>query len=122
MTVNFYMDQSAIKQAAINFRQALLEWKTTLWKTVPIYYIPISEWTQDDETMFHNAQIELVDWVLDGVSSILDLAIAGDIEEPFDFSGYTRGKFGYLFSNELSYSELEKPLAHLTSLLRGGLL
>ncbi len=120
MTVQFYMHKPVIKQAAIDFRQALLDWKTKE-RIMKVAKIHRPEWTEEDlnRSVLYNE--DLINPILKALNPIIDLAIAGDIDEPFDFLSYTMSKVGRVFGDELSYPEIRIPYEHLIEVLIGGL-
>ena len=117
----FIMDKQAIKKMADTFKQTLVNWKTTLWRTVPVYLTPPSSWTEEEAKEIQLGQIELIDHILLAYEPIYQLAISEDIDEPFDLTGYMGGRVGRVLWDELSYPEITKPLNKLTELLHGGL-
>ncbi len=120
MTVKFYMDKPAIKQAAIDFKQALLDWKDRD-KILETFKQNRDSWTEEqfeNTVLYCSNQIDSIFKVL---NPILDLALAGDIDEPFDFLRYSMSKVGRVFSDELSYPEIRIPYERLIEVLIGGL-
>ncbi len=120
MTVQFYMDKPAIKQAAIDFRQALFDWKDKD-KILETFKKSRDSWTDEQlvrTVIYCEGQI---DYILKALNPIIDLAIAGDIDEPFAMTSFTGSKVGRVLWDELSYPEITVPYEKLSELLRGGL-
>lgn len=115
------MDKPAIKEAAEVFMMALVDWKAHLWKTVPTYLSPPSTWTIEEENVFHQAQIDLIDYVIQAYIPIYNMTQVEAIDEPFDFMGYMMGQIGRVLGDELSYPEITKPYYKFCDSLMGGM-
>jgi hypothetical protein len=114
------MDKEAIKIAAENFMQALLNWKDPN-DILSIFKKTRSTWTDEElkKTVIHETAV--VDPIILAYRPIYDLAVRGDIDEPFDFIGYIMARVGRVLSDELSYPEIINPYNKLYTILRGGL-
>jgi hypothetical protein len=114
------MDKAAIKTAAANFMQALLDWKSpkyilaTFEKTRPT-------WTDEELKKAVAHETAIIDSIIREYKPIYDLAMRGDIDEPFDFMGYIMSRVGRVFGDELSYPEITNPYYTFCGVLRGGL-
>jgi hypothetical protein len=114
------MDKPAIKQAAIDFRQALLDWKDKE-KILETFKQTRDSWTEEqlERTVLYCE--EQIDYILKALNPIIDLATAGDIDEPFSMTSFTGSKVGRVLWDELSYPEITVPYEKFSELLRGGL-
>lgn len=120
MNIPFNMDKQEIKQAAIDFRQALLDWKDEK-KILEIFKRTRDSWTEEQlkrTVVYCEGQVQ---FILEALDPILDLAIAGNIDEPFAFTSYIGAKVGRTLWDELSYPEITMPYEKLSELLLGGL-
>lgn len=116
----FYMDKAEIKQAAISFKQALIDWKSKE-KIVRVAATHKPNWTEEDirKSIIYNT--ELVEPVLQAFEPIYRLAIRGEISQPFDFMGYMMSYVGRVLGDELSWPEVREPYQRMIDSLIGGL-
>lgn len=116
----FYMDKAEIKQAAINFKKALIEWKSNrgIIKAFSTYR---SEWTQEDVNKAVRKETKMVKPVLEAFEPIYRLATRGEIDEPFAFQSYMMSKVGRVLGDELSWPEVKEPYDRMIDSLTGGL-
>ncbi|MQR02576.1 hypothetical protein [Glaciimonas soli] len=116
----FIIDKLAIREASERFRQALLYWKSEE-KVRGVVTIHRPYWKEEDiakSVQYCEGQVAPI---LEAFDPIYNLAIAGDIDEPFDLSGYMTSKVGRILGDELSYPEITEPYNKIIEALRGGL-
>ncbi|MQR02060.1 hypothetical protein [Glaciimonas soli] len=116
----FDMDKLKIREAAEKFQQALLHWKSEE-KIRSVAAIHRPNWKEEDVENSIRYNTKLINPILDAFKPIYNLAVEGDIDEPFDFTGYMGGRIGRVLWDELSYPEILQPLEILVELLKGGL-
>jgi len=116
----FKMDKEEIKQAAIEFKQALIEWKSREG-IIEAFSTYRDQWTEEDIVKAVNKETRTVKPVLEAFEPIYRLAIRGDINEPFDFMGYMMSYVGRVLGDELSWPEVREPYDRMIDSLEGGL-
>ena len=116
----FKMDKEEIKQAAIEFKQALINWKSRE-KIERGALIRHPDWTEEDILRCIEIETRTVKPVLEAFEPIYRLAIRGDINEPFDFMGYMMSYVGRVLGDELSWPEVREPYDRMIDSLEGGL-
>ena len=116
----FKMDKEEIKQAAIEFKQALINWKSRE-KIERGALIRHPDWTEEDILRCIDFETRTVKPVLEAFEPIYRLAIRGDINEPFDFMGYMMSYVGRVLGDELSWPEVREPYDRMIDSLEGGL-
>lgn len=116
----FKMDKEEIKQAAIEFKQALINWKSRE-KIERVAAIHRPEWTEEDIKKSIDFNTRMIKPVLEAFEPIYRLAIRGDINEPFDFMGYMMSYVGRVLGDELSWPEVREPYDRMIDSLEGGL-
>ncbi len=114
------MDKEEIKQAAIGFKQALINWKSRE-KITRIATIHHPEWEEEDIQKSIEFCTRQVKPVLEAFEPIYRLAIGGEIERPFDFMGYMMSYVGRVLGDELSWPEVREPYDRMIDSLIGGL-
>ena len=120
MNEKFHMNKAAIKQAAIEFKQALIDWKTRWWE-LPTFLALNKQWTQQEKTDGCVYNAKLIDPVLKTADQILELCITENIDRPFHLSGYVSSNNGRILRDELAFPEITAPYDHLVELLMGGM-
>ncbi|SUD90616.1 hypothetical protein [Psychrobacter phenylpyruvicus] len=118
--IQFKMDKKEIKQAAIEFKQALIEWKSRE-KIEKGALIRHPDWTEEDILRCIEIETRTVKPVLEAFEPIYRLAIRGDINELFDFMGYMMSYVGRVLGDELSWPEVQDPYYRIITSLKGGL-
>ncbi|WP_019673736.1 hypothetical protein [Psychrobacter lutiphocae] len=116
----FKMDKEEIKQAAIEFKQALINWKSRE-KIERVVAIHRPEWTEEDIKKSIEFNTRMIKPVLEAFEPIYRLAIRGDINEPFMLSSYMTSFVGRVLGDELSWPEVQDPYYRLIASLKGGL-
>lgn len=116
----FKMDKEEIKQAAIEFKQALIEWKSREG-IIEAFSTYRDHWIEEDVVKAVNKETRTVKPVLEAFEPIYRLAIRGDINEPFDFMGYMMSYVGRVLGDELSWPEVQDPYYRIIASFRGGL-
>ena len=116
----FKMDKEEIKQAAIEFKQALINWKSRE-KIERGALIRHPDWTEEDILRCIEIETRTVKPVLEAFEPIYRLAIRGDINEPFMLSSYMTSFVGRVLGDELSWPEVQDPYYRIITSLKGGL-
>ena len=116
----FNIDKEEVKQAAIEFKKALINWKSreSIAEAFATYR---SEWTEEDLNQAVNKETRVVKPVLEAFEPIYRLAIRGDINEPFMLSSYMTSFVGRVLGDELSWPEVQDPYYRVIASLKGGL-
>ena len=114
------MNQAEIKEAAEAFMQALMDDKNPV-KIAEIFYKNRPQDSEADLQRCIAFETNLVDHVITPYQPIYDLAINGEIDEPFDFGGYMQANTGRLLIEHLDYPEITDTRHALCRALRGGL-
>ncbi len=116
----FKMDKEEIKQAAIEFKQALIDWKSREG-IIEAFSTYRDQWTEEDVIKAVNKETRTVKPVLEAFEPIYRLAIRGDINEPFAFQSYMMSYVGRVLGDELSWPEVQGPYYRIITSLKGGL-
>lgn len=116
----FNMDKPEIEQAAIEFKKALINWKSRE-KIVRVAAIHRPEWMEEDIQKSIAFNTGLVKPVLEAFEPIYRLAIRGEISEPFSFMSYMMSYVGRVLGDELSWPEVHEPYQRMINSLKGGL-
>ena len=116
----FKMDKEEIKQAAIEFKQALINWKSRE-KIERGALIRHPDWTEEDILRCIEIETRTVKPVLEAFEPIYRLAIRGDINEPFMLSSYMTSFVGRVLGDELSWPKVQDPYYRVIASLKGGL-
>ena len=114
------LNQVAIKIAAEEFMQALLDWKSerTIRETIAPYR---PEWGEQEILNCIERSESLINPIIKVYQPVYDVAIQKKIDQPFDLSGYIHSFFTGFYWSEVDYPEIDKPLSKLSELMRGGL-
>lgn len=116
----FSMNEQEIKQAAIEFKKALIEWKSRE-KIVRVASIHRPEWDDDDIQKSIQFNTRLVRPVLEAFEPIYRLAIQGKMKKPFALQSYMISYTGRVLGDELSWPEVREPYDRMIDSLTGGL-
>ncbi|OLF34660.1 hypothetical protein BTW00_12530 [Psychrobacter sp. C 20.9] len=116
----FSMNEQEIKQAAIEFKKALIEWKSRE-KIVRVASIHRPEWDDDDIQKSIQFNTRLVRPVLEAFEPIYRLAIQGKMKKPFALQSYMMSYTGRVLGDELSWPEVREPYDRMIDSLTGGL-
>lgn len=114
------MNQPAIKEAAEAFMQALMDCKNPI-KIAEIFYKNRAQDSEADLKRCIAYETNLVNHVIAPYQPIYDLAINGEIDEPFDIGGYMQAKTGRVLIESLDYPEITDTRHALCRALQGGL-
>lgn len=117
---HFKMDKEEIKQAAIEFKQALINWKSRE-KIESGALIRHPDWTEEDILRCIEIETRTVKPVLEAFEPIYRLAIRGNINEPFMLSSYMTSFVSRVLGDELSWPEVQDPYYRVIASLKGGL-
>jgi len=116
----FNMDKPKIKQAAIEFKKALIDWKSRD-KIERGALIRHPDWTEEDILRCIDIETRVVKPVIEAFEPIYRLAIRGDINEPFAFQSYMMSYTGRVLGDELSWPEISEPYQRMIDSLTGDL-
>lgn len=116
----FHMNKKEIKQAAIEFKKALIKWKSKE-KIVRVASIHRPEWDEDDIQKSIQFNTRLVRPILEVFEPIYRLAIQGKMKKPFALQSYMMSYTGRVLGDELSWPEVREPYQRMINSLRGGL-
>lgn len=116
----FNMNEQEIKQAAIEFKKALIDWKSRE-KIARVASIHRPEWVEEDIQKSIPFNTRLVKPVLEAFEPIYRLAIQGKMEKPFSFQSYMLTYVGRVLGDELSWPEVREPYQRMINSLKGGL-
>ena len=116
----FNMNEQEIKQAAIEFKKALIDWKS-IEKIARVASIHRPEWEEEDIQKSIQYNTRLVKPVLEAFEPIYRLAIQGKMEKPFSFQSYMMTYVGRVLGDELSWPEVREPYQRMINSLKGGL-
>lgn len=114
------MDKAAIKQAAIDLKNALQAW-CDREEIKKIFNDTRNHWTQEELDKAVVSATRMIDGILEPYEPIFRLAIQEEIHHPFAFSLYMGSFVGRTFTDELSWPQISKPYFNLCDVLRGGL-
>lgn len=116
----FNMNEQEIKQAAIEFKKALIEWKSREG-IIEAFSTYRDQWTDEDVSKAVSKETQVVRPVLEAFEPIYRLAIQGKIEKPFSFQSYMMTYVGRILGDELSWPEVREPYQRMINSLKGGL-
>ena len=116
----FNMNKPEIQQAAIEFKTALINWKSRegiIWA----FSTYRDQWTDEDVSKAVSKETQVIKPVLEAFEPIYRLAIQGKIEKPFSFQSYMMTYVGRVLGDELSWPEVREPYQRMINSLKGGL-
>ena len=116
----FNMNKPEIKQAAIEFKKALINWKSREG-IIEAFSTYRDQWTDEDVSKAASKETRVVKPVLEAFEPIYRLAIQGKIEKPFAFQSYMMSYIGRVLGDELSWPEVREPYDRMIDSLTGGL-
>ena len=116
----FSMNEQEIKQAAIEFKKALVNWKSREG-IIEAFSIYRDQWTDEDVSKAVSKETRVVKPVLEAFEPIYRLAIQGKIEKPFALQSYMMSYIGRVLGDELSWPEVREPYDRMIDSLTGGL-
>ena len=116
----FNMNEQEIKQAAIEFKKALINWKSRD-KIERGALIRHPDWKEEDILRCIEIETRVVRPVLEAFEPIYRLAIQGKMEKPFSFQSYMMTYVGRVLGDELSWPEVREPYQRMINSLKGGL-
>ena len=116
----FNMNKPEIEQAAIEFKTALINWKSREG-IIGAFSIYRDQWTDEDVSKAVSKETQVIKPVLEAFEPIYRLAIQGKIEKPFSFQSYMMTYVGRVLGDELSWPEVREPYQRMINSLKGGL-
>ncbi len=116
----FSMNEQEIKQAAIEFKKALINWKSREG-IIEAFSTYRDQWTDEDVSKAVSKETRVVKPVLEAFEPIYRLAIQGKVEKPFSFQSYMMTYVGRVLGDELSWPEVREPYQRMINGLKGGL-
>lgn len=116
----FNMNKSEIEQAAIEFKKALINWKSREG-IIEAFSTYRDQWTDEDVSKAASKETRVVKPVLEAFEPIYRLAIQGKIEKPFALQSYMMSYTGRVLGDELSWPEVREPYDRMIDSLTGGL-
>ena len=116
----FSMNDQEIKQAAIEFKKALINWKSREG-IIEAFSTYRDQWTDEDVSKAASKETRVVKPVLEAFEPIYRLAIQGKIEKPFALQSYMMSYTGRVLGDELSWPEVREPYDRMIDSLTGGL-
>ena len=116
----FNMDKEEIKQAAIESKKALVNWKSREG-IIEAFSTYRDQWTDEDVSKAVSKETRVVKPVLEAFEPIYRLAIQGKMEKPFALQSYTMSYTGRVLGDELSWPEVREPYDRMIDSLTGGL-
>lgn len=116
----FSMNEQEIKQAAIEFKKALINWKSREG-IIEAFSTYRDQWTDEDVSKAVSKETRVVKPVLEAFEPIYRLAIKGKVEKPFSFQSYMMTYVGRVLGDELSWPEVREPYQRMINGLKGGL-
>ncbi|MDA5133388.1 hypothetical protein [Psychrobacter sp. ANT_H3] len=116
----FSMNDQEIKQAAIEFKKALINWKSREG-IIEAFSTYRDQWTDEDVSKAASKETRVVKPVLEAFEPIYRLAIQGKIEKPFALQSYMMSYIGRVLGDELSWPEVREPYDRMIDSLTGGL-
>lgn len=114
------MDKEEIKQAAIESKKALVNWKSREG-IIEAFSTYRDQWTDEDVSKAVSKETRVVKPVLEAFEPIYRLAIQGKMEKPFALQSYTMSYTGRVLGDELSWPEVREPYDRMIDSLTGGL-
>ena len=116
----FNMNKPEIEQAAIEFKKALINWKSREG-IIEAFSTYRDQWTDEDVSKAASKETRVVKPVLEAFEPICRLAIQGKIEKPFALQSYMMSYTGRVLGDELSWPEVREPYDRMIDSLTGGL-
>ena len=116
----FNMNKPEIEQAAIEFKTALINWKSRegiIWA----FSTYRDQWTDEDVSKAVSKETQVIKPVLEAFEPIYRLAIQGKMEKPFALQSYMMTYTGRVLGDELSWPEVREPYDRMINSLKGGL-
>ncbi|MBE0446442.1 hypothetical protein [Psychrobacter sp. FME5] len=114
------MNDQEIKQAAIEFKKALINWKSREG-IIEAFSTYRDQWTDEDVSKAVSKETRIVKPVLEAFEPIYRLAIQGRMEKPFALQSYMMSYTGRVLGDELSWPEVREPYDRMIDSLTGGL-
>lgn len=116
----FSMNEQEIKQAAIEFKKALINWKSREG-IIEAFSTYRDQWTDENVSKAVSKETRVVKPVLEAFEPIYRLAIQGKVDKPFSFQSYMMTYVGRVLGDELSLPEVREPYQRMINGLKGGL-
>lgn len=116
----FSMNDQEIKQAAIEFKKALINWKSREG-IIEAFSTYRDQWTDEDVSKAASKETRVVKPVLEAFEPIYRLAIQGKMEKPFALQSYMMSYTSRVLGDELSWPEVREPYDRMIDSLTGGL-
>ena len=116
----FNMDKPEIKQAAIEFKKALINWKSREG-IIEAFSTYLDQWTDEDVSKAVSKETRVIKPVLEAFEPIYRLAIQGKMEKPFALQSYMMTYTGRALGDELSWPEVREPYQRIINSLKGDL-
>ena len=116
----FNMNKPEIKQAAIEFKKALINWKSRE-KIEKGALVRHPDWTEENILRCIEIETRRIKPVIEAFEPIYRLAIQGKMEKPFSFQSYMMTYVGRVLGDELSWPEVREPYQRMINSLKGGL-
>ena len=116
----FNMNKLEIEQAAIEFKKALINWKSRE-KIVRVASIHRPDWAEKDILRCIEVETRRIKPVIEAFEPIYRLAVQGKIEKPFALQSYMMSYTGRVLGDELSWPEVREPYQRMINSLKGGL-
>ncbi|MFT5428130.1 MAG: hypothetical protein ACI8R1_002035 [Psychrobacter glaciei] len=116
----FNMNKPEIEQAAIEFKKALINWKSRE-KIVRVASIHRPDWAEKDILCCIEVETRRIKPVIEAFEPIYRLAVQGKIEKPFALQSYMMSYTGRVLGDELSWPEVREPYQRMINSLKGGL-
>jgi len=118
--IAFNMNKPEIKQAAIEFKKALINWKSRE-KIEKGALVRHPDWTEEDILRCIEIETRRIKPVIEAFEPIYRLAVQGKMEKPFSLQSYMMTYTGRVLGDELSWSEVREPYQRMINSLKGGL-
>ena len=116
----FNMNKSEIEQAAIEFKKALINWKSRE-KIEKGALVRHPDWTEEDILRCIEIETRRIKPVIEAFEPIYRLAIQGKLEKPFALQSYMMSYTGRVLGDELSWPEVREPYDRMIDSLTGSL-
>jgi hypothetical protein len=116
----FNMNKPEIEQAAIEFKTALINWKSREG-IIGAFSTYRDQWTDEDVSKAVSKETQVIKPVLEAFEPVYRLAIQGKIEKPFSFQSYMMTYVGRVLGDELSWPKVREPYQRMINSLKGGL-
>jgi hypothetical protein len=116
----FNMNKSEIEQAAIEFKKALINWKSRekIEKGALVLH---PDWTEENILRCIEIETRRIKPVIEAFEPIYRLAIQGKLEKPFALQSYMMSYTGRVLGDELSWPEVREPYDRMIDSLTGSL-